>query len=37
MFRDWKKLEPWIEDNIDFYRIRFRIEGDKVLLPGLKH
>lgn len=32
-FREWKALEPWIEDNIDFYRLTFRITEKKVILP----
>lgn len=33
LFREWKALEPWIEDNIDFYRLTFRITEKKVILP----
>lgn len=35
-FREWKKADPWIEDNIDFYRLTFRINGNKILMPELQ-
>lgn len=34
-FREWKVSDPWIEDNIDYYRLTFNIEGNKVLMKGL--
>jgi hypothetical protein len=35
-FREWKALDPWIEDNIDYYRLTFRITDSLVLLPELE-
>ncbi len=34
-FREWKALDPWIEDNIDYYRLTFRITDNLVMLPEL--
>ena len=34
-FREWKANDPWIEDNIDYYRLTFRITDNMVLLPDL--
>ncbi len=33
LFREWKSLDPWIGDNIDFYRLTFNITDKKVILP----
>ncbi|MBI1286034.1 MAG: hypothetical protein GC178_00485 [Flavobacteriales bacterium] len=33
LFWEWKAMDPWIEDNIDFYRLSFRITDKKVILP----
>ena len=35
LFRKWKKLDPWVAQNIDYYRIAFMIKEDMVLLPDL--
>ncbi len=35
-FRDWKIRDPWVADNIDFYRLGFLINNQEVLLPDLK-
>jgi hypothetical protein len=35
-FREWKAADPWIEDNIDFYRLTFRLTDNLVLLPELE-
>ncbi|MGE0638334.1 MAG: hypothetical protein AB7P01_17955 [Bacteroidia bacterium] len=35
LFREWKKLDPWIALNIDYYRFTFMIKEDVVLLPDL--
>jgi hypothetical protein len=35
-FRDWKILDPWVADNIDFYRLTFLVKGTEVLMPDLK-
>lgn len=35
-FREWKMSDPWIAENIDFYRLSFMINGDDVLMPDLK-
>lgn len=32
-FREWKTLDPWIDDNIDYYRLTFNITDKKVILP----
>lgn len=32
-FREWKRMDPWINDNIDFYRLTFKITDKKVILP----
>lgn len=34
-FRDWKIEDPWVAVNIDYYRLPFMIEGEKVLVPAL--
>ncbi|CAN5281594.1 hypothetical protein BH11BAC6_BH11BAC6_12850 [soil metagenome] len=34
-FREWKVQDPWIADNIDFYRLSFMIKGEDVLMPDL--
>ncbi len=34
-FQEWKSFDPWIEDNIDFYRLTFRLTDNLVLLPDL--
>lgn len=33
LFREWKVLDPWIGDNIDYYRLTFRITERRVILP----
>jgi len=35
-FRDWKHMDSWVADNIDYYRLSFMIKGDTVLLPDLE-
>jgi len=35
LFREWKKLDPWVAHNIDFYRLTFLITDDRVVLPDL--
>ncbi|MFN0033142.1 MAG: NYN domain-containing protein [Flavobacteriales bacterium] len=35
-YAEWKHLDSWIEDNIDFYRLRFNIAHGQVLLPDLE-
>ncbi len=32
-FREWKVADPWIAENIDYYRVAFLIEGTNVILP----
>jgi len=32
-FREWKVADPWIAENIDYYRVAFMIEDNRVLLP----
>lgn len=32
-FREWKINDPWIKDNIDYYRLTFKITDKKVILP----
>ena len=37
-FREWKHQDSWIEDNLDFYRIGFRIlDGKRVAMPDLEN
>ena len=31
-FKEWKAIDPWIGDNVDYYRLSFKIENDKVSL-----
>lgn len=33
LFREWKAIDPWIGDNIDYYRLTFNITDKKVILP----
>ncbi len=35
IFREWKIQDPWVAQNIDYYRMSFMIKDDKVLLPDL--
>ncbi len=35
-FKDWKNLDPWVANNIDFYRLSFMIKENEVLMPDLK-
>jgi len=35
-FREWKTQDPWVAENIDFYRLSFLINQDSVLLPDVK-
>ncbi len=32
-FKDWKLTDRWVDDNIDFYRIKFVLNGEVVMLP----
>ncbi len=34
-FKDWKMSDKWIDDNIDFYRVKFMLNGNIVVLPYL--
>lgn len=34
-YREWKINDPWVAENIDFYRLSFLINDDKVLMPDL--
>lgn len=35
IFREWKLKDKWVAENIDYYKMAFMIEGDKVLMPDL--
>ena len=35
-FREWKISDPWVAENIDYYRLSFMIKGDEVLMPDIK-
>ncbi|MES2619675.1 MAG: hypothetical protein V4615_02405 [Bacteroidota bacterium] len=35
-FKDWKLNDKWIEDNIDFYRLKFMLNGNIVVLPHME-
>lgn len=35
-FRSWKVNDPWVAENIDYYRLSFLIKDDEVLMPDLK-
>ena len=35
-FREWKLQDPWVAENLDYYRFAFMIKGDDVLMPDLK-
>jgi len=35
-FKDWKIQDPWVANNIDFYRLSFMIKDNEVLMPELK-
>ncbi len=35
-FREWKVGDPWVAENIDFYRLSFMIKGDEVIMPDVK-
>jgi hypothetical protein len=34
-FREWKMKDPWVAQNIDFYRLSFLIKENDVLMPDL--
>lgn len=34
-FRDWKIKDKWVAENIDYYKLSFMIDGDKVLMPDI--
>ena len=34
-FRDWKIHDPWVAENIDYYRLSFMIKNNEVLMPDL--
>lgn len=34
-FREWKYQDPWIAENIDFYRLAFIIKDENILMPDL--
>ena len=34
-FLEWRGADQWVLDNIDFYRLAFKITGDHVSLPDL--
>jgi hypothetical protein len=36
MFRDWKIRDPWVAENIDYYKMSFMIDGKVALLPDLE-
>lgn len=36
LFRDWKAIDLWLKDNIDYYRLTFKITDKKVFLPELE-
>ncbi len=35
-FREWKVQDQWVALNIDYYRLSFMIENDKVIMPDLE-
>jgi hypothetical protein len=35
-FRQWKIQDPWVADNVDFYRLSFMIKGNEVIMPDIK-
>ena len=35
-FREWKIQDPWVAENIDFYRLAFMINNEDILMPDLK-
>ncbi len=35
-FKDWKNQDPWVANNIDFYRLSFMIKENEILMPDLK-
>ena len=35
-FRQWKVNDPWVAENIDYYRLAFIIKDNEVLMPDLK-
>ncbi len=34
-YREWKISDPWVAENIDFYRLSFLIKDEQVLMPDL--
>jgi hypothetical protein len=35
-FKDWKLGDKWVEDNIDYYRLKFMINEEVVLVPHME-
>lgn len=35
-FREWKVQEPWVAENIDYYRLTFVIKGEEVIMPDVR-
>ncbi len=35
-FKDWKLNDRWIEDNIDFYRLPFVLNEQRVMIPHME-
>ena len=35
-FRDWKVLDPWVAQNIDYYCLAYMIKDEMVLMPDIQ-
>ncbi|MDI9363428.1 MAG: hypothetical protein QM541_00655 [Flavobacterium sp.] len=35
-FREWKYKDPWVAENIDYYRLSFIIKSNEIIMPDLK-
>ena len=35
-YREWKNHDPWVAQNIDFYRLTFMINDGLVILPDFE-
>ena len=36
VFREWKVRDSWVASNIDYYKLSFMIDGDRVIMPDLE-
>ena len=35
-FREWKMQDPWVAENMDYYRLSFMVNGEEVIMPDVE-